>query len=483
MIVDKDRQRLEMVLGILFLMPLVLLAYLGLFSRYIADDYCSTVIALAKGILGSVPHWYVTYAGQYSNFVVKGMIAYADSGITALLPFLILVSWVAALTWTLFPIARQTGIRHAFMLSILFAMLIVVSIFSGVPSIVQSLYWFAASVPYTIPCILLTFYAGVFIRIVHNPSFNRVPLWAQVGTALFMLISGGFSEVFTAFQITLFVLIGLAYWKFAPPPIRHKALWLLAIALIFSILALAIIVLAPGRAIRQANFLQALSLSEIAVQTIVVTASYIIMGMGVFSPVPLIVIVSFSMLTAYQLQKSNPRLRLHSKSVRTGILLASGVGFIVIASTMAPPIYATSSAPPARGYIVAQTALVGLAAAWGMIMGFGVRRRSAQPGKPERLAQVLVLIVITGLIFITLKNAANIPSFNIYANEWDNRDQTIRKAVAQGINTLSVNKLSVDLGEREGLDIIDADPSGWVNQCAADYYGLEQLTAQPAISG
>lgn len=483
MIVDKDRQRLEMVLGILFLMPLVLLAYLGLSSRYIADDYCSTVIALAKGILGSVPHWYVTYAGQYSNFVVKGMIAYADSGITALLPFLILVSWVAALTWTLFPIIRRLGVRQVFMLSMLFAMLIVVSIFSGVPSIVQSLYWFAASVPYTIPCVLLTFYAGVFIRIVHNPSFNRVPLWAQVGTALFMLISGGFSEVFTAFQITLLVLTGLAYWKFALPPIRHKALWLLAIALIFSILALTIIVLAPGRAIRQANFPQTLSLPEITIQTIVVTASYIIMGLGVFSPVPLIVIVSFAMLTAYQLQQSNPRLRLHNRSVRTGILLASGVGFIVIASTMAPPIYATSSAPPARGYIVAQTALVGMAVAWGLVMGFGARSRPAQPGKPERLAQILVLIVISGTIFITLKNAPDISVFKTYANEWDSRDQTIRKAVAQNVKTLSVNKLSIDLGEREGLDIIDSEPSGWVNQCAADYYGLEELSTQPATSG
>lgn len=477
MIAAKNRRGLETVLRLLFLISLGLLAYLGLSSRFIADDYCTNAVALSKGIVGSVTHWYTTWAGQYANFAVKGVIAYAGSGITATLPFLILVSWVVAFIWALFPVTKALQVQRPFMLSTRFALLIVVAIFTGVPSIVQSLYWFAASIPYTIPCIILTCYAGLFIRTVHNESLHRIPVWVLVGTALFMLVVGGFSEVFTAFQITLFALSSIAYWKFAPAGIRHKALWLLGVALIFSILALAIVVLAPGNSIRQANFTQRLSLPEVVIQTIIVTASYIIMGLGVFSPAPLVMTVSFALLTAYQLQQANPHLRLQARSVRRGMLLATGIGFIVIASTMAPPIYATSSAPPARGYIVAQTALVGMAVAWGLVMGFGARPRPAQAGKPERLPQVLMLIIMAGVVLIILRSASDIPNFRVYASEWDNRDTMIRSAAAQNVKTLSVNKLSVDLGEREGLDIIDTDPAGWVNQCAADYYGLEQLSA------
>src|SRR5260221_14754504 len=59
--------------GPLFIIPfttlaLAGLAYLGNYTRFMADDYCSAYYAQRLGLLRSIWYWYVTWSGRYTAF-------------------------------------------------------------------------------------------------------------------------------------------------------------------------------------------------------------------------------------------------------------------------------------------------------------------------------------------------------------------------------------------------------------------------------
>ena len=55
----------------LFCAPLVTHIYLGSYSRFIADDFCSAAIARSRGIIRGAHFWYLVWNGRFSaNFLV-----------------------------------------------------------------------------------------------------------------------------------------------------------------------------------------------------------------------------------------------------------------------------------------------------------------------------------------------------------------------------------------------------------------------------
>ncbi len=49
------------------LLPLLAMAYAGLYSRYMADDYCTTWRALSDGVIGSALWWYNNWGGRFTE--------------------------------------------------------------------------------------------------------------------------------------------------------------------------------------------------------------------------------------------------------------------------------------------------------------------------------------------------------------------------------------------------------------------------------
>ena len=58
---------------LLFLLgvPLLVLMYLGSFSRFLADDYCTNATLVGRGFLGSQAYWYLSWSGRYSFTSLK----------------------------------------------------------------------------------------------------------------------------------------------------------------------------------------------------------------------------------------------------------------------------------------------------------------------------------------------------------------------------------------------------------------------------
>ncbi len=76
--------------------PVSLFAYLGHFSRLIADDYCHLALGNEHGAWGLILYTRESWNGSYSNYFLHGLLTPLDVAIPALLPPLIVVLWLGS---------------------------------------------------------------------------------------------------------------------------------------------------------------------------------------------------------------------------------------------------------------------------------------------------------------------------------------------------------------------------------------------------
>src|SRR5512142_2120663 len=93
-------------------------AYLGTYSRFMADDYCSASESLRLGILRAAWFWYRTWTGRYSANVLDATFGALGPGVTPVVTALVLALWLAALFAAIGLIMQPRGTRRPVLLSI-----------------------------------------------------------------------------------------------------------------------------------------------------------------------------------------------------------------------------------------------------------------------------------------------------------------------------------------------------------------------------
>ena len=468
----------KVVLLVSFVLPLTVFAYLGFYTRYFADDFCTANVAFQYGLFGSVGHWYTTWAGQFTNFLVKGLIAYVGPTSAPLLPISILILWLAITIWALYQFGRLLSIKHAAFLSFLLGAMIVYAVFDGTPSIIQSLYWIGASIPYTIPMTYVIFYLGFLAYWARKKS--PIPLWAYLFTAVTAFLVGGSSELTAIFHIAILGLVLLGIVFFANSSFKRNLIPFVITAILFMSVAMIISILAPGNAIRQAGFGGPLPFSTFVQRTLVITASYMATALAIYAPIPLALCTLLPAIVISRMPFDYFPYRLTPGNVRKLLAISVAVAFLLVLVGIAPPIYGTHSAPPPRAYIFPHFIMVCLAIFWGIVMGLGTRR--AVSTRSPRMTAVwfstafIALLLIVGPGLSTVRALSKYQTFTTFAVEWDERDSQIRKIAASGLQDIKVQPLSYDLAAMSGLDPIEPDPTRWLNKCVAVYYGVKSIS-------
>ena len=165
----------EKPLAAILAVPLAAYAYLGLFSRYAADDYCTAGQVLTRGLVGLETQLYEAWSGRFAFTFIVGLVELVGSGVTRVLPALAILAWVAALTWAL---ARVIHFRQALVL----AELVVFVTLASTPDVGQSLFWQTGMLTYLLPLILLAGLVGVLVERVRLGCAG--PKWLLVAGAL-----------------------------------------------------------------------------------------------------------------------------------------------------------------------------------------------------------------------------------------------------------------------------------------------------------
>ena len=475
------------VFTILLTVALLAHAYVGLFTRYMADDYCTAAAVHTDGFLSSQKSLYLGWSGRFSfNFAI-GLIALLGHKIVPFLPALALGLMLVALTWTISQFGSNFLWRRPLLTSFLLAELIIfVTVSDNRGGVYEALYWQTGMLTYWVPLILMVAYVGFVKRVDASTSRIRPAALYLFLSAALTFIAGGFNETYAVFQMCgLLVAIGFTLWAR-----RFRLLQLLVGGLIGSVMAMAIVYLAPGNNVRRANFPPSPDWLTLLKSSAASTFNFIFSEQnypGTYFYRALALLIP-ALLAIYTIPRAAEPAARDVVSVKKAqwltVVVLPLVCFAVVMSCLVPAMYVMSKQPPPRALVIPEFVLISLVVAWSYCTGRLVRQSYLEDSRHRfPLLAGLAVVLTVGLALAPIQAARRAFSkasrVKALALMWDKQNQEIRDAKARGETDLTV-PVAYNIG---GTDLMTANPKWYVNQCVAHYYGVNTITARPSVEG
>lgn len=464
------RSRLQTALfaitGISILIALAAHGYLGTYSRYLADDFCSAGMARRLGVLRAVWYWYLNWTGRYAASGLDAVFGLIGPTITPLVTALVLLLWLAILALTSHALLERQGGRRRLEAALIAAAILYVTLTLS-PNVPQSLYWGQGMRSIVPPLILTTLLVYWLIRTLGSGSPGQGALLRLLGIFALALLIGGFNETIAALQFG-----GLAFaWLLSRilPNWRIRRGWTGALlaGTLGAAVAVTIVALSPGNEIRQAFYPPPAALPQLLQMAWVNFCSFL--GSLAREPQQILAILgSVALLAVIGLRSQQGPQNLTTPAM----VLAAGAGLAFAA--FIPAAYGLSDAPPERTLLVPAHLLTITLALEGFFLGCFLRQR----GIATRMSletTILLLMASVLIVSATLLTAGEIlsnrASYLQYAKHWDAVDSQIVMSRERGENTVWIQPIRNWAGLNEPND----NPKFWLNRCLRDYYGIEVL--------
>ena len=465
-----------MLLLALFCAPLVIHIYLGSYSRFIADDFCSSAIARSQGIFRGTFYWYINWNGRFSANFLDSLFGYLGPAATPFATGLVITGWFIALAMAVAQLVPSIENREAQLLeSFIIAAMVLFAVLHVIPQVGQSLYWGQGMRSVVPPLILGTAYIALIAD--KSKAGGRLSALWFITAGLLTFIAVGFAETYFAVQTAaiVFALVIPAVFKRYAPANRRNYFILLIAGLVGSLAGGLLMFVAPGNKFRQSAFPPPPALPELL--SISLRGLHEFFELVVLAPgkwyiwVGLIICGFIFGLQVFQSREGSVR-----RDVWTLVWLPV-VAFVLLLACWVPMAWGTSLTLAYRTFIIPAYVLVCLLTCWACIAGRVCR--SAYVSFTHRtpvIATVLPLIVL--LAFGIL--AANISRemwqlrslFIGYARRWDEREQMIQRAKSQGLPYALVLRQH----NWAALEEIAVDPKiTWLTKCVRDYYGINVI--------
>jgi len=430
--------------------PLLIVAFGSFHMRYMADDFCNRAAVAELGWLKFVLNTYTGWTGTFSALAFHGIMPNAEQLIFPTV--LALCGWAALLYVAATAILkRATAVReHGYLFAAATAVLLLAAFVCTVPSLHESLFWYAAAAHYTFSLVLSTLYIPLILG---SRKADAAPI--LFGFSFFL---AGFTITFAALQI-FFLFSFLILSKHEQTRRRLLASLLGALA------GAAVLVAAPGNAVRAsvANakpdllFIIAylpkimLNLLNFIIHRALV---YIITTFFVF----------FLLSYYYGMRKS--------KQILT-ILIVVALTLGGAAAPFVPVTYVTPTYIPPRTWTASIWAIVCGIAALGYLSALAFRKQEQPLGYLPMHARIIVAILAVGFLLNSLPIALEAVSRQAaYAAAWDERDAYLRSL--SGTTELARARSFHGAFAREDLT---NDPNFWSNVCIARYYNLPAIVS------
>ena len=239
-------------LALLALVPALLFAYMGQFSRLMADDYCNMALGKEYGAIGFMIRARGLWAGSYSNYFLRGLLSTIDVPIPSVFPIFIIGFWMIALTWFFLLILGRLSFTKSWLaVALTFAACVVTATINGLHS-QQSYFWFAGSVAYTLPLAILVFYISLVIHTASRSEMKQRIAAAAVVGAVICFVNGGFAEMYLVFQGTFLTGLLVGITMLVSKSVRRPYVILIGAGWIATAASAIVQITAPGFHIRAA---------------------------------------------------------------------------------------------------------------------------------------------------------------------------------------------------------------------------------------
>ena len=458
------------------LTALALYAYLGIFSRYVSDDYCLSAFFLTDDFLGAMIRRYLGASSRYTNILFIGL---ADKLLgwynVAILPALMLSLFVLGLYLLLKEITEMLRLGWSRGMVLFLSLLIVYFSITQAPDLYQTLYWRAGMTSHFAPVVFMPFWGAFLLKQIRNAREISPSLWAQVACFLIPFVIGGLSEPPTAIMITILVLGILAAWRWRDARHRRSILILSSWSLLGAVTALLVMGLAPANSLRMQT--PPPPLFEL-ISKIIYYPSLFVTGTLRTLPTPTLISVVVPAVIFY-VKYGYPFQGLSKEGRnRLGLLMliVLVLAYLLIASSFAPSVYGQSYPVP-RARFAARVIMTVALMTEGALIGILAMQAKTTTFPPAVLRNLSILVLVI-LALYPLRTAwrtlREIPEYRQSAAVWDAREAEILSMKAQGQQDLVVRFLSEvpvqDLGDHKGYRL---------NRCAAALYGVNSIVAVP----
>ncbi len=455
----------------IFLVGLGMFAYLGVYFRYWADDWCYNADFRNLGFLETLRGYVynVTYTpSRYSVTILAGLFyPLRVFGLQILLPLSLLL-W----TWGLVRLFLNLSSLSTFPLStfqatLLSLVIVYFSIYLA-PHLYQSIYWNTGFFTYTFPLVLFPWVLTLVTD--QNPSKAKL-----IPIALLSLLAGGFSEASNTVLVSALTL----YTVIAFIGSRYKKVWAqktftpALVALIFALIAMALLVFAPTTQLRAERYGEPASLLELITLVFNFTREFVTLSLKDYQQLLILILAGLLGFV------------LNSKEREINVLKTFGLGLgifalaaLLVAAALTPSAYVEHGTPILRTQIIPRHIMVFAFVALGWLGGYSLRQLYA----PTWLQTTAIITLVVALIFpvFTIYNSSKyIPVYSQRADLWDEREAAILSAIENGQERVEV--LAIDGAPVGGIR--DFDPRGkkgyWITLCAADYHHIKLQVILP----
>ncbi|NOH00682.1 MAG: hypothetical protein HND47_01250 [Chloroflexi bacterium] len=444
---------------------LAVYAYLGFFSRYMADDYCLLVNLQSGDVFTASWNKYLFSSNRFSNLFVLGFWELFPHNI-AFVPAVHVVLWVGGLYWLHAELNKLFDLKLKFPVLFLSAEILALFSFFTAPNIFQILYWRPGQVSYLTPLVFFTLAAAWLVSLVRREKAS-IPLAFLFAFLAFFI--GGLSETLGALHIAALSLAISGVFFFDKSPRRRPALILLTALLVGASVALLAMLSSPANAMR----INPENPTPTPLQVILRALGYALLFLWVSVrtlPIPIIALLAISVLLSYLIFAERQKGRLDSRFAWV-FLLVPLAAYALIFASFAPSAYGQSY-PVERvrfpAHFILTVALTALGICGGYVLSY-----VKLPAFARYVVTVSAALALLYPFWMMRQPLATYEFRRLFALRWDEREAMIYDFKAEGELDITIPALDGHEGTKE----LDVRPFFWVNQCAAQYYGVHSITA------
>jgi hypothetical protein len=470
---------LTIILGnIVVLAGLALLAYLGFYNRYWADDWCYSADARTLGIIPATMQYFDTEKTGYSSnrYSLTFFSALTENTLgmfgNKIVATVTIILWLIGLVWIARNISRliQPFPKNAILLGA--GLLLFYNLYLS-PQRFQILYWRSGVLPYSTAVIFWLFILGLITRQMTRETPSK---WTNYVVAPLAFLTAGLGEISCVYLFSGTTLLLLVSWvaKQKGYAWAEKSFQTTLIAWLFLLLGMITLIVSPSN-VRLEN-MDAKQSAPLLVPIISLrNALGFIVDTGRSLPIPL-AIFTISIF-ALAVLSAEPKSNIAFTRILLIIFISAVITYLLIVAIQAPSAYFYSAPPDPRGQSLSRFTLqVGTAViAW--IAGSWIAGKLS--GNWLTIASAVVLLA--GLAYTARSIStiyAELPGFIYRAQIWDKRDAIVEYAKVQGI--MQVKVPVIDTAQIHTRDIFGSRGKGmeeFSENCAARYYGVDGLKA------
>ncbi len=447
-------------------MALAGLAYLGGYTRFMADDYCSAYYAIRFGLLRSIWYWYINWSGRYTAFAFDWLTLTKTLGPYGahLVPPIAIITWLIATIAAVYIRLKAMAPRSAVVsIAIAISASFVLAVIILSPDIAQSYFWLNGMRSYSLPLVVMSVYAFLFQRIVPRLKSDKV-VWLTCILAFGLTFAnGGFSETMAALQPMMLIFITGLYWLANDRKI-DTTFKVLAAATLGALFSMIVVALAPGNALRKAQLPPSPGLikwMEISIGAYLSYLQDILLSPPKITALLGAILVSAWAGTGYKAETT----------LRWWTIPAQIMGGLILSFICVPPaVYGYAAPPPPRTLSIAAFALVTFWMVASFLIGSWLTRtsRSAVQLEVGLIVLATLLIGVSSALTMAYVNQ-NQGAYIAYAQKWDAMDAQILQARANHQPFVNIPAMF----NWAALERPSDNPKFWATACYSEYYRIQ----------